>query len=343
SIAWQVTGSGPDAADAADFLGGILPTGRVTFVAGEASRTITVRVAGDTKAEPDEGFTVSLGETYAGLGVAGPSAGATIADDDTLHCFAPGTRIATPFGARSVETLQPGDAVLTHDGMARVLCWTGAWTTDPADPAHRPVRIRANAFGPGRPARDLLVSPSHGLWLEGAMVPAIALLDGVRVLRDAAAPGRFHHVALPFHAAILAEGLAAETFCLCGDDRYTHLPAVADPLPRLDGGVALEELRDRLGLAPRPHAGPRDGFLERVLQRPDGIWVEGWASEADGPARLTIAAGGAEMRTMANLWRIDLDRAGLPAAGFSAWVPGVHGADVRVLRASDGTALPLLV
>ena len=79
------------------------------------------------------------------------------------------------------------------------------------------------------------------------------------------------------------------------------------------------------------------------MQRPDGIWVEGWASEADGPARLTIAAGGAEMRTMANLWRIDLDRAGLPAAGFSAWVPGVHGADVRVLRASDGTALPLLV
>ena len=88
SIAWQVTGNGPNAADAADFTGATLPTGRVTFVAGEASRTITIHATTNNHDEPDEGFTVTLGETYAGLALATPSATATITSDEPLqHTF----------------------------------------------------------------------------------------------------------------------------------------------------------------------------------------------------------------------------------------------------------------
>ncbi|MCC6720521.1 MAG: hypothetical protein IT555_21820, partial [Acetobacteraceae bacterium] len=84
SIAWQVTGSGPDAADAADFLGGILPTGRVTFVAGEASRTITVRVAGGREADADETFSVTLSGAPSGTSIAQSTAVGTIKADNAF-------------------------------------------------------------------------------------------------------------------------------------------------------------------------------------------------------------------------------------------------------------------
>jgi hypothetical protein len=263
-----------------------------------------------------------------------------VANTVAMPCYAPGTLVATPFGHRPVETLRAGDAVLTAAGAARLLTWVGSWAADPGDAAQRAVRIRAHAFGPGRPARDLVVSPSHAIWLGAAMVPAVALLDGVRVVREAAAPARYHHIALARHAAILAEGLPAETFCPLGDGRHPGAPNVADPLPRLEEGMALEALRTRLGLAPRPGAGPLEGFLERVVPAEGGILVEGWASNPHGPAALRIEAEGMARRVVANRWRIDLDRAGLPAAGFRAWLPGVAG-DVRVRRA-DGEALRTL-
>ena len=82
------------------------------------------------------------------------------------------------------------------------------------------------------------------------------------------------------------------------------------------------------------------GFLERVVASPRGIEVEGWASDPDGPARLVLEASGLRMPVLANRWRIDLDRAGLPAAGFRAVLPAWAG--VPHVRRDDGTALPRL-
>ena len=56
---WSVTGIGQPA-DANDFPGGILPTSNVTFAAGETTKTITIDVIGDTIAENDENFGVTL-------------------------------------------------------------------------------------------------------------------------------------------------------------------------------------------------------------------------------------------------------------------------------------------
>jgi hypothetical protein len=66
---WAVTGSGVSSAAAADFVGGVLPTGTVSFAAGESSKTITVLVSGDSTVESDEGFTVSLSNASAGTSV----------------------------------------------------------------------------------------------------------------------------------------------------------------------------------------------------------------------------------------------------------------------------------
>ena len=300
----------------------------------------TLRVlgnAGDVVAFDDAGW-VRGGDLPGFTGWSNGQARVEIAEG-VLPCYAPGTRIATPFGQRAVETLRAGDPVLTADGQAQLLTWVGCWATDAADAAHRAVRIRAHAFGPGRPARDLVVSPSHALWLEDAMVPAVALVDGVRVLRDAAPPAQYHHLALPRHAAILAENLPAETFCPPGEVRYADAPEVANPLPRLEEGPALEALRIRLGLAPRPEVGPLAGFLERILPVAGGILVEGWAS---GSAHLDIEVAGRRIPVVANRWRIDLDRVDLPAAGFRQFIPLQTHAPLAVRRRDNGDLLPFL-
>jgi Ca2+-binding RTX toxin-like protein len=59
-VQFAVTGAGASPAAAADFTGGVLPTGTVTFAAGANAQTITLQVQGDTAAEPDEGFRVTL-------------------------------------------------------------------------------------------------------------------------------------------------------------------------------------------------------------------------------------------------------------------------------------------
>jgi hypothetical protein len=82
SVAFTVAGAGPNAAAAADFADGALPSGTLAFGAGETSRTIQILVAGDGVAEADEGFAVTLGEPV-GAGIAVGAAAAVIVDDDS--------------------------------------------------------------------------------------------------------------------------------------------------------------------------------------------------------------------------------------------------------------------
>ena len=84
SASFAVTGSGGAAADAADFAGNALPNGTVSFAAGETSRIMTINVAGDTKVESDEGFTITLSAPSAGATLGTAAALGTIVNDDTL-------------------------------------------------------------------------------------------------------------------------------------------------------------------------------------------------------------------------------------------------------------------
>jgi hypothetical protein len=103
SATWQVIGGLSDSANPADFVGGVAPSGTVSFAAGETSQTITVNVAGDAVAEADEQFRVVLGRPV-GTTVATLSATATILNDDTSLAIAAtdatkaeGNSGATPF------------------------------------------------------------------------------------------------------------------------------------------------------------------------------------------------------------------------------------------------------
>jgi hypothetical protein len=264
-----------------------------------------------------------------------------------IACFAAGTRIATPDGEVPVERLRPGDRVRTPEGP-RLLCWVAHRQVDArAAPEQRPVRITADAFGPGRPARDLLLSPAHAILAEGHLVPAACLVDGARVRREPTGRITYHHLGLPTHTLLRAEGLPVESFCPDSDAATFDLEAGTRPrpgprcLPLLDSGAALETLRQRL-LA---HPGPLRGHVERVLPTEDGALIEGWAMDAAAPTRpvtLEVLRDGTRVACIiANLWRPDLDRAGLGdgRCAFRATLPGPpQGLTLR--RESDGAVLP---
>jgi hypothetical protein len=48
NVNWTVTSTGTNPADATDFVGGLFPSGTLSFATGETSKVITVDVQGDT-------------------------------------------------------------------------------------------------------------------------------------------------------------------------------------------------------------------------------------------------------------------------------------------------------
>ncbi|WP_254066404.1 ELWxxDGT repeat protein, partial [Microcystis aeruginosa] len=85
NVNWAVTGTGTFPANAADFVGGVLPSGVVSFAPGESSKVITVNVQGDTTIEPNENFTVTLSNPTNGATLGTPStATLTIVDEDSV-------------------------------------------------------------------------------------------------------------------------------------------------------------------------------------------------------------------------------------------------------------------
>jgi hypothetical protein len=82
SASWTVTGTGANPASADDFQAGSWPSGSVILGAGETSKTITVAVAGDSKVEPDEQFSITLSNPSSDVKLVQATAIATIQDDD---------------------------------------------------------------------------------------------------------------------------------------------------------------------------------------------------------------------------------------------------------------------
>jgi Ca2+-binding RTX toxin-like protein len=82
SAVWAVAGAGTYGANATDFTGAVLPSGVITFSAGEASKVITINVAGDTSGEKTETFSLTLSSPI-GATINDATAYANITNDDT--------------------------------------------------------------------------------------------------------------------------------------------------------------------------------------------------------------------------------------------------------------------
>jgi Ca2+-binding RTX toxin-like protein len=292
--------------------------------------------------------------------------GSDDAIDIAAACFAPGTRIATQAGPRPVEALAIGDMVATAGGPARAVRWIGRRHYDAAtvaaNPQLHPVRIRAGALAPGRPVRDLVLSPQHAVLVMGdaatgkLLVPAAALVNGASITQPIhAGPLAYLHVELDRHALLFAEDAEVESFAdeasralfdNAAEFRllYPNAAPAPPPMPRTESGPALERARQRLaaraGLAPRAAAlGALVGHVERIER---GI-LEGWAMDSanpDTPVELVVDTPLGRRRTLANAWRGDLHRAGIGSARHGFRVPlGPRATDITVRRAGDGAEL----
>ena len=151
----------------------------------------------------------------------GSSSGYNPAGALVFNCFATGTTILTPDGERAIETLRPGDRVVTHDGRSTPAIWVARQTVvNPrfVELGRKPVRIDAGALGPDLPNRPLTVTGDHALLFGDMLVNAGTLAeDGtpVRFVPLSEMPTKFTwwHVELENHEVVLANGgVPAESF-----------------------------------------------------------------------------------------------------------------------------------
>jgi len=84
TVTWTVSGTGANPASAADFSGGVFPSGTTTFAAGQSEMLMVISVAGDASNEPDEGFRVTLSNPSGGDIYPTDHVDATIVNDDAV-------------------------------------------------------------------------------------------------------------------------------------------------------------------------------------------------------------------------------------------------------------------
>jgi Ca2+-binding RTX toxin-like protein len=175
SAHWAVSGS---AVNGADFVGGALPAGIVTFAAGETSKTITVGIAGDSALEANEAFTVTLSGPSAGTTITTASAAGTILNDDAGFAIeavsadkaegAAGT--ATPFTFRITRT---GNAT-----AARTVAWTvGGAAVTGADFAGGVLPAGTVTFAAGETVKTISLSVAGNNVAEGNESFTVTLSD----------------------------------------------------------------------------------------------------------------------------------------------------------------------
>lgn len=138
---------------------------------------------------------------------------------NSIPCFVAGTAIRTPNGEVAVETLLPGDLVMTQDDGPQPLRWIGRRTVA-AEGSFAPVHIRAGTFGDHR---DLMVSPLHRILIRDSLsellfgesevlIAAKDLINDRSIRYKSGGEVEYVHLLFDRHQVIFSEGLATESF-----------------------------------------------------------------------------------------------------------------------------------
>jgi hypothetical protein len=208
-------------------------------------------------------------------------------DDDGPrgHCFLSGTRILSPRGEVPIEELTIGALVDTLNGPLPVK-WIGrqkfkktasSWHWSVA-----PIRVARFALDDQYPRRDLYLSPKHGLFVDGALIPVEHLVNGRSVAPAKMDDGEvieYFHIELETHEVIFAEGAPAETLLVTnGREGFANFveyerlygseerPAMKPFAPVLDYYGGRAELQGLLRLALSPIVDVRDP-IQRARDR----------------------------------------------------------------------------
>lgn len=147
--------------------------------------------------------------------------------ENVIPCFTPGTLIATPRGEVPVESLRPGDRVVTRDNGIQEIRWVGEKALSGQDlrlNAHlQPIFIKRGALGNGLPEQDMMVSPNHRLLVandrtqlyfdEHEVLVAAKHLAGTQGVHAVEAIGvTYIHFMFDRHEVVLSNGAWSESF-----------------------------------------------------------------------------------------------------------------------------------
>ncbi len=254
-------------------VGGTLPVTISGFVSNTETIDLTgVGTNGIISSQSSTLITVtgSLGSETLKLDASDGTSFTTVSDSATgtelIACFARGTLIRTAAGEVPVEALKIGGRVATLSGKMRRIKWIGRRSYDGrfirGNREVLPILIRQDALGDGVPARDLRVSPHHALYLDGVLVPAAALINGVSIAQcQEVERVDYFHLELAGHDVIFAEGAATETYVDCDNrgmfhnsEEFVALYPKAKPrrwdfcAPRVEEGEVLAAIRHKLAL-----------------------------------------------------------------------------------------------
>ena len=226
---------------------------------------------------------------------------------EDVVCFAAGTRILTATGERMVESLLPGDIVLTlADGAlnAQPVRWVGRRRIDliahPRPETVAPVRIQRGAFADATPHRDLLVSPDHAIFVDGKLICARQLINGTTIRQEQGWTSvEYFHVELDAHAVLLAEGLPAESYLDTGNHGFfanSGAPLVLHPdltdetdYPARAAGSCAPFVSDEASVRP---------VWQRLAERAAALGQPAPALETTSEAALCIVAKGRTLRPL---------------------------------------------
>ncbi|WP_370628188.1 Hint domain-containing protein [Bordetella sp. BOR01] len=186
----------------------------------------------------------------------------------TYACYLKGTHIATPGGEVQIENIKAGDRVLTASGDVATVKWLGHRTLRkqriPTKDAIRafPVLFKKDSIAKNRPHRDLMLSPGHHVYFDGALIPAMLLVNGRTIIQQFDMKVfEYFHIELERFDIILAEGVPAESYVDTGNRKmFQNAKAVAlhpdfapaEGRPVIEGievvrsGPVVEAVRKRL-------------------------------------------------------------------------------------------------
>jgi Hint domain len=287
-----------------------------------------------------------------------------------IPCFVSGTRILADGGEIAVEQLRIGDLVVTKSGETRPIKWIGRRSYSERftlGAKHLlPICVKAGALSDGVPRRDLWVSPNHALYLDGVLIGAGDLVNGISVVQaERFASLEYFHIELETHDVIISEGAFSETF-IEDDNRsvfhnahefrtlYPSAPTEQARYcaPRVCEGGELERARQRIALRAgcnndiegQLELGGLRGFIDEIGQSR----IAGWAQSVgcpEAPVRLEIYLKGERIgELLANRYRPDLEKAGLGSGCHSFEFIAPQGTclspdAIEVRRSLDGALL----
>jgi hypothetical protein len=326
--------------------GSILPITNISYGSGTLSFT---------QGGVNYGVAVALAPGNLGNFVAATANGDMVVVDAALVCFAAGTLILTPRGEVAAEYLKVGDLVVVSSGQHRPVKWTGHQIfvlhdskTHPA----RPIRVVAEAFGPGQPSQDLYLTAAHSVCVDlcgETLIPVGYLVNGATITCCEAEEITYWHVEFDSHDVLFANGLRAESYLAMGNRGTFEGESVAafaegrDKThadfcrPVVTEGPVLEFVRQRL-IARAEGAGWKATRDPDLRLRVDGRVVRSLAEE--GAAAFLFPANAKDVRLMSStfcpaaaLGSRDQRDLGVMLAGIS--ISGSHGGESRRIALDD--------